>query len=419
MYKPTNKEWSWAMYDFGNSAYALIVMTIFFPLFFAEYVVHGKLTAALWGLSVAVSILLVGLISPLLGAFTDKEAKRKSYFVLFSILAIIGTMVLPFTAYIPSYLGIIIFVFVNFSFGLSLSLYDSFITVVPQEKNVSTTLSGIGWAIGYIGGPLCLLIAWFLMGGKLPADLSDYRTLFLVTGLFFFAFSIWPYLSLPKDTKDNTIPIMKAGLSAFQTVRDTLTSWRNMKQIFVFLLAMYFIMDGLTTMVYFVSLFAKVNLGFTIEQIVQLLLIVQIIGIPATVIMCWLAEKVGEIKLLILCSILWIVISILIFFSSDYVSFRIVAYLTGIVIGSTPAIARGFFGKIIPVEKRAEFFGFNTFAGRIATLVGPLIFGIVSSLWDMRIAILTVIPFFIIGAILLVYLNMNFRRWQSALHRNG
>jgi UMF1 family MFS transporter len=135
--------------------------------------------------------------------------------------------------------------------------------------------------------------------------------------------------------------------------------------------------------------------------------------------MCWLAEKVGEIKLLILCSILWIVISILIFFSRDYVSFRIVAYLTGIVIGSTPAIARGFFGKIIPVEKRAEFFGFNTFAGRIATLIGPLIFGIVSSLWNMRIAVLTVIPFFIVGAILLVYLNVNFRRWQSALHRHG
>lgn len=411
MYKPTNKEWSWAMYDFGNSAYALIVMTIFFPLFFAEYVVHGKLTAALWGLSVAISILLVGLISPLLGAFTDKEAKRKSYFVLFSILAIIGTMVLPFTAHTPSYLGILIFVLVNFSFGLSLSLYDSFITVVPQKKNVSTTLSGVGWAIGYIGGPLCLLIAWFLMGRKLPVDLSDYWTLFLVTGLFFFVFSIWPYRSLPKDSQR---PTVNAGLSAFRTVWNTLHSWRDMKHIFVFLLAMYCIMDGLTTMVYFVSLFAKVNLGFTIEQIVGLLLIVQCIGIPATAMMGWLAEKFGEIKFLILCSILWVIISFLIFFSSDYASFRIVAYLTGIVIGSTPAIARGFLGKIIPVEKRAEFFGFNTLAGRMATLIGPLIFGFVSFLWNMRIAILTAIPFFTLGAILLIYLNMSFRRWQSA-----
>ncbi len=413
MYKPTNKEWSWAMYDFGNSAYALIVMTIFFPLFFAEYVVHGKLTAALWGLSVAISILLVGLISPLLGAFTDREAKRKSYFVLFSIMAIIGTMVLSLTASVPSLFGIAIFVLVNSVFGISLSLYDSFITVVPQDKNVSTTLSGIGWAIGYIGGPLCLLIAWFLMGRKLPVDIWDYRTLFLVTGLFFFAFSIWPYCSLPKD-EITSGPTVNAGLSAFRTVWKTLRSWRDMKHIFVFLFAMYFIMDGLTTVVYFVSLFAKVNLGFSIKQIVVLLLIVQGVGIFATAIICWLAQRFGEIKFLIFCSMIWIVIIFLMFFFSSYRSFVYISALTGIVVGSTPAIARGFLGSIIPVEKRAELFGFNTFASRIATLIGPIIFGIVSSLWNMKIALFTVVPFFAVGVILLVYLGVNFRRWQHA-----
>lgn len=413
MYKLTSKEWSWAMYDFGNSAYALIVMTIFFPLFFAEYVIHGKLTAALWGLSVAVSILLVGLISPFLGAFTDREAKRKSYFVLFSIISIIGTMVLSLTGYIPSFLGILIFVLVNSAFGLSLSLYDSFIAVVPQEKKVSTTLSGIGWAIGYIGGPLCLLIAWFLMGRRLPVDLSDYSMLFLVTGLFFFAFSIWPYYSLPKD-EITPGPSVNVSLSSFRTVWATLRSWRDLKHIFIFLLAMYFIMDGLTTIVYFVSLFAKVSLGFSIEQIVVLLLIVQVVGIFATAIICWLAQRFGEIKFLIFCSMIWIVIIFLMFFFSSYRSFVYISALTGIVVGSTPAIARGFLGSIIPVEKRAELFGFNTFASRIATLIGPILFGITSSLWNMKIALFTVVPFFAVGVILLVYLGVNFRRWQSA-----
>lgn len=412
-YKLTNREWAWAFYDFGNSAYALIVMTLFFPLFFAEYIAPGKFTAALWGASVAISVLLVGLIAPILGAFTDKEAKRKSYFVFFSIIAIVGTMVLPFTAHAPMYLGILIFILVNSSFGISLSLYDSFITAIRQKMSVSTTLSGIGWAIGYIGGPLCLLIAWLLLGRELPVNLSDYKTLFLVTGLFFFGFSLWPYRSLPKDTIDSS-PTVNAGMGALRTVWQTLRLWRKAKHIFVFLIAMYCIMDGLTTMVYFVSLFAKVNLGFTTSQIVVLLVIVQVVGIFATAMMAWLAEKFGEIKFLILCSILWIVIILLIFFSSGYSSFRIIAYLTGIVIGSTPAIARGFLGKIIPVEKRAEFFGFNTLAGRMATLIGPLIFGIVSSLLNMKIAVLTVIPFFIVGAILLVYLNVNFKRWQSA-----
>ena len=411
MYKLTKREWSWAMYDFGNSAYALIVMTIFFPLFFAEYIVPGRLTTTLWGGSVALSIFLVGLIAPLLGAFTDREAKRKSYFVLFSIIAITGTMVLPLTAHIPSYLGILIFVIVNSAFGIALSLYDSFIVVVSQEKKVSTTLSGIGWAIGYFGGPLCLLIAWFLMGRKLPVDLSDYRTLFLVTGIFFFTFSILPFRYLPKDSEESTV---NEGLSPFRAVCQTLLSWRDMKHIFVFLFAMYFIMDGLTTIVYFVSLFAKVSLGFSIEQIVGLLLIVQFVGIFATTFMCWIAEKFGEIRLLIFCSIIWVVIIFLMFFFSSYKSFLYISALTGIVIGSTPAIARGFLGKIIPTEKRAELFGFNTLANRMATLIGPLVFGIAASLWNMRIALFTVLPFFVVGAFLLVYLSMNLKRWQNA-----
>jgi UMF1 family MFS transporter len=411
MYKLTKSEWSWAMYDFGNSAYALIVMTIFFPLFFAEYIIPGKLSTTLWGGSIALSIFLVGVIAPILGAFTDREAKRKSYFILFSIIATTGTMVLSLAAHIPSYLGILLFVIVNSAFGIALSLYDSFIVVVSHKKTVSTTLSGFGYAIGYIGGPLCLLIAWFLMGRKWPADLSDYRTLFLVTGFFFFTFSILPYRYLPKDSNGSSI---KAGLSSFQTVWQTLLSWREMKHIFVFLFAMYFIMDGLTTIVYFVSLFAKVSLEFSIAQIVGLLLTVQFVGIFATAFMCWIAEKFGEIKLLIFCSIMWVVIIFLIFFFSSYRSFLYISALTGIVIGSTPAIARGFLGKIIPTDKRAELFGFNTLASRIATLIGPLVFGITASLWNMKIALLTVLPFFVVGIILLVYLSVNFKRWQNA-----
>ena len=409
MFKFTNREWSWAVYDFGNSAYALIVMTMFFPLFFAEYVVPGQLSPALWGGAVSFSILLVGLISPFLGAYADKETNRKGFFVLFSIIAIMGTIALPFTAYVPSYLGIFIFILVNSAFGLSLFLYDSFIIAVVHEKKVSTTLSGIGWAIGYIGGPLCLLIAYLLMGMKLPTMLKDYQTLFVTTGLFFLFCSVWPFRALPKDEEP---PDDFLGLSAMQIVLNTTRSWRKMKHIFVFLLAMYFIMDGLTTIVYFVSLFAKNGLGFTIEEIVKLLVIVQVVGIFATAIMCWLAERLGEIRLLVFCSVIWVVIVFLMYFNTDYNAYFYISLLTGVVVGSTPAIARGFLGKIVPIDKRAELFGFNSFASRIATLMGPVIFGVVASSWNMKIALLTVIPFFAVGVIMLLYLGANFKRWE-------
>lgn len=191
MYKPTNREWAWAMYDFGNSAYALIVMTIFFPLFFAEYVVSGKLTATLWGSTVAISILLVGLISPLLGAFTDQEAKRKSYFVLFSIIAIIGTMLLPFTAHTPSYLGILIFVLVNSSFGLSLSVRFFYRCSSSGEERIDYAIGH--WLGNWVFGRTFVSSDCMVLNGReiarrsfgLQNIVSCYRVLFLC--LFYMA----------------------------------------------------------------------------------------------------------------------------------------------------------------------------------------------------------------------------------------
>lgn len=405
------REWSWTAYDFGNSAYALIVMTLFFPLFFAEFIGPGKAVLALWGGSVAVSILIVALISPFLGAYADKAAKRKSFFIFFSLTAIIGTIMLPISAYLPIYLGILLFVVVNSAFGFSLFLYDSFLISVVRNKNASTTLSGLAWAIGYIGGPLCLILIYFVLGMNWPETLLDYHIAFLITGLFFLACAFWSFQALPADNKSSQALVTSStALTVFETIR----MWRETRHIFVFLFGMYFIMDGLMTIVYFIALFAKKELGFSLNQIVMLLLIVQSVGIFATALMGWLADRFGELRILILCSAMWVIIVVLMYFNTDYDFYIAIAALTGLVVGSTPAVARGFLGKVVPPEKRAELFGFNSFASRIATLIGPLIFGVVASAWNMKVALFTVIPFFVIGVLILLYLSANFRRWAEA-----
>ena len=264
--------------------------------------------------------------------------------------------------------------------------------------------------MGYIGGPLCLLIIWLLLGQKWPEDLTDYRILFISTGLFFLIFSLWTYCSLPRDEQKQSDPSKKP---TFQMVWQTLHLWKHQKDVFIFLFAMYFIFSGTTTIIYFISLFAKINLKFNINQIVELLLTVQGVGIFATVLVSWLAEKYGEIRYLIICSALWILIIILMFLSDEYRSFLFIAALSGVVLGSTPAIARGYFGKIIPVDQRAEFYGFNTLVSRVAAIIGPLVFGLASSIWDMRIALLTIIPFLLTGVVLLIYLSNKNEEWQK------
>ena len=412
MLKLTSTEMSWSIYDFGNSAYALLVMTIFYPLYFAQYVAPGPNSEAVWGGAVALSILFVGLLSPFLGAYADTKTNRKGIFVFFSIVSILGTMLLPVTGIGPSGLGILTFIAVNFTFGVSLFLYDSFLVVIPHTKQFSTTLSGLGWAIGYIGGPLCLLFAWVILGGRLPANQADYNITFIVTGLFFLLCVIWPFRALPSDIEP---PAHLKGAGFIKTVWNTVWKpWGNKRIIFLFLFSMYFIMDGLTTIVYFVSLFAKKELGFDIGQIVTLLVIVQLVAIPATAVFCWIGEKKGEVRMLILCSIIWCVIVLMMYKLSDYRHYYAISSLTGLVIGSTPALARGFFSKIVPKEKRAELFGFNAFASRIATLIGPVVFGMVASFYNMRTALLTVVPFFSIGVVLLLVLSFNLRTHENA-----
>lgn len=407
MAKFTSIEKAWSFYDFGNSAYALLIMTLFYPLYFSEFVAPGPKSDAVWGGTVALSILLVGLLSPFLGAFSDNNSNRKSFFIFFSLISALGTGFLALTGNGGIQLGAVVFVAVNFSFGVSLFYYDSFLVVVPQDKKVSTTISGIGWAVGYIGGPLCLMFVWLILGFRLPENFSDYNLVFIITALFFFLCVAWPLKILPKDKKRND---ELERINFVKTVWRTITSsWENKKEVFMFLVAMYFIMDGLTTIVYFTALFAKKELGFNIGQIVTLLLVVQFVAIPFTIFFCWVGEKKGEIPMLIFCSFIWCAIVALMYVNNDYGKYFLISALTGLVIGSTPALARGFLSKIIPTEKRAELFGFNSFASRIATIAGPVLFGIFSVKYDMRIALLTVLPFFGIGLLILarLYIMMN------------
>ena len=407
MTKYTTTEKAWFFYDFGNSAYALLIMTLFYPIYFSEFVAPGPKSDAIWGGTVALSILLVGILSPFLGAYSDNKSNRKSFFVFFSLLSALGTALLASTGSGGMHLGAVVFIAVNFSFGVSLFLYDSFLVVIPRDKNISTTVSGVGWAIGYIGGPLCLFFIWVILG-TLPQSHTDYNLVFVLTALFFLFCIVWPLKVLPKDNSEKN---ELENLNFIKTVWLTVSSsWHNKKEVFMFLAAMYFIMDGLITIVYFTALFAKKELGFDIGQIVTLLLIVQFIAVPFTILFCWLGEKKGELPILIICSFIWCIIVALMYFNNDYKQYFVISALTGIVIGSTPALSRGFLSKIIPVEKRAELFGFNSFAGRVATIIGPVLFGILSVKYNMRIALLSVLPFFCIGMLILLRLHIMIKR---------
>ena len=178
---PSKKEvWSWSLYDFANSAYASVIPILLFPLYYKALILGNSPNADLWwGLTVGISVFLAGILSPVIGAWADVTKHRKTAFVLFSLLAIIGTAVLAITGKLAPLMVTLVFIITNTSFNIALTLYDSLMFNVSNKDN-SGRISGLGWALGNAGGMLCTLLVYPFLNGTN----SDYMIIFLMVSIF-------------------------------------------------------------------------------------------------------------------------------------------------------------------------------------------------------------------------------------------
>ncbi len=374
---PAKQALSWAFYDFANSAYSLLIFTFIFPIFFREVIASSN-GDFWWGLAVSSSILLGGIASPVIGAIADYHARRKRKFIFFALCSILGTTLLYFTGPGLLFFSFLLFVVTNLCFEIAQTLYDSFLLHVSTQKTAGT-ISGLGWGLGYLGGiAAMLLLKPFYAGGYAGGSL--YKLTFPLTALFFLLFAL-PTFFLMKEPereakKEPFLFLLKKG---FSTTLQTLKNVKQHKNIAWFLLGFYLFNDALVTIFAFVPIFAKVTLQMDFSEIALLLFIVQLIGFPASVFFGWLSDKKGAKNILLVTLILWCFIIVGISLAETKIFFYVMAILAGCVIGSSQAVARSWYSKIIPWEKRGEFFGFNGFASKIAATTGPLFFGIISS----------------------------------------
>lgn len=391
---------SWAFYDFANSAYTVLILSFVFSIFFREIIAGGTRGDFWWGLAVSISIFLGGIASPIIGAIADHDKRRKRKFVMFGLLSMIGTASLYFTGPNMLLLGLVLFIITNLCFEIAQTLYDSFLLHV-STKETAGRISGLGWGLGYLGGIIAMLaLKPFYEAGY--SNVVLYKLTFPLTALFFFVFALPSFIFIKEHKKiikkEKFLSSIKIGIT------NTLHTIKNIKQnkkIAWFLIGFYILNDALVTLFAFIPIFAKVTLEMTFSEIMVLLLIVQLIGFPATILFGWLSDKIGSKNILLTSIILWAIIVLGISFATSKTFFYITTIPAGFVMGSSQAVARSWFSKIIPKEKMCEFFGFNGFASKIAATTGPLIFGIISSVTaNQRIAVGFIIIYFIISFII-------------------
>ena len=390
---------SWAFFDFANSSYYLLICSFVFPIYFKEVIAGNNMGDFWWGFSISISILLGALFSPIIGAIADYDKKRKRKLIIFTMLSIVGTASLYFTGSNTLLFASLVFIATNFFFEIALTIYNSLLPQVSTKETVGL-ISGFGWGLGYIGGIAAMLILQPLYAGGIENHL--YKFTFPLTALFFLLFSIPAFISIREDaetqTKKSILSLIKIGCSrVFNTIKDI----KKYKDIAWFLLAFYFVNDALVTIFAFVPIYAKTTLSFTVSEITILLLLVQLIGFPATLFFGWLSDKKGSKKILLSTIFIWGMIVILLAVAQTKGLFYFAAISTGLVVGSSQSIARSWLSKIIPPEKEGEFFGFNGFASKISATTGPILFGTISVITaNQRIAMISILPFFIISFII-------------------
>lgn len=390
---------SWAFFDFANSSYYLLIGSFIFPIYFKEVVVGNNSGDFWWGLTLGISILLGAIFSPVVGAIADYDKNRKRKLVFFSILSMIGTASFYFTDSNTLLFTSLIFIATNLCFEIALTIYDSLLVQV-STKETAGRISGLGWGLGYIGGIIAMLLLKPIYDNAIGSDL--YRLTFPLTALFFLLFSLPTFIFIKDDIQTKSIKsffsLIKIGCSS---VYATIKGVKNYKNVSWFLLGFYFLNDALVTIFAFVPIYAKTTLLFSVSEITVLLLLVQIIGFPSSLFFGWLSDKRGSKKILLSTIFMWAMIVILSAFAPTRDLFYFVAILTGLVVGSSQSIARSWLSKIIPPEKRGEFFGFNGFASKISATTGPILFGSISVITaNQRIAMLSILPFFVISFII-------------------
>lgn len=414
----SKKEISWMFYDWANSAYTMVVTSTIMSLYFlssAGAALTGKVadpavTAnAYWGFANSAATLVLVLLSPILGTMADYKGKKKQMFQTFLFTGVIFTALL---AFIPSnqwMLLLVAYVITAIGFAGSNIFYDAFLVDVSEDANMDR-VSSLGFALGYIGSTIpfiiCMVFVVLATLGKAPFSVETaYKISFIITALWWIGFSI-PIL---RDVHQvyGIEPEPHFVRNSFRRLGQTLKEIRKHRHIFTFLLAYFFYIDGVDTIIKMATAYGS-TIGIGSIMLLLILLVTQFVAFPFAIIYGKLAEKFGTKRTLNMGILTYCVICIVAFFMSPErdtktltIMFWVLAMLVGTAQGGIQALSRSYFGRIVPKNQANEFFGFYNIFGKFAAILGPILFGWISlATGKANYGVGSIIILFIVGSII-------------------
>ena len=399
--------WSWAFYDWANSAYSTTVMAGFFPLFFKEYWADpNNPTHSTFYLGMANSIasLVVAALAPLLGSVADQGSAKKKFLILFAFLGVIMTGGLWMVAQGNWQMAVFFYVLATIGFASGNVFYDALLPGLASEERVDV-VSSLGFGLGYLGGGLLFLVNVFMYLKPeifgIPDGATAIKISFLSVAVWWAVFTIPLILFVPEPKNYDTVDFKNAVRMGWIQLVQTFKEIRNMKVVGTFLLAYWFYIDGVDTIIR-MAVDYGMSLNFPGESLIIALLIVQFVAFPAALIYGWLASKIGTKTAIMVGIIAYSFITLLGYFMTEAWHFYVLAILIGLFMGGIQALSRSLYTRIIPPAKSAEFFGFYNMLGKFAAIIGPALMGTIAlATGSARLGILSILLLFILGAFFL------------------
>jgi len=437
---PTKKErWAWYSYDIGNSAYAAVVILAIYAAYFKGHVVGGAEGSRLWGISVGIAMLVVAVTSPVLGVIADFAGSKKKFLLFYTIMACSATALLYFVEKGDIFIGMLFFILAEIGYRSGQVFYNSLLPEIAEQEEMGR-VSGYGWAIGLMGGIVCLFLVLALV--MLNEGTWIVRFSLVITAVYFAIFASPLFLWLRERAEPEPMPEGENYITiAFKRLKKTVSTVREYREFIKYIIAFLIYNDGILMMLNFAAIFGAVMFGLDQQQIIIFMIIVQVTSIVGAYVSGWMADRFSGKASLVTFILLMIASVIGLFFNETEVGFYIVGGVAGLALSAVQAVSRAMVGILAPPGRSAEFYGFFAVAGRTSSFIGPTIYGIVAAeaalwfeaqgaqasfLWfkaldngapfaeqlGQRVAILPVIAFLVVGLVLLLFVNEKRAREQ-------
>lgn len=405
----TKEENSWMFYDWANSAYSIIITTAVFPLFYKAAAMKAGVSAsdstAYLGYTIAIATFILAMVSPILGTIADYKGLKKRFFTFFFILGLISTATL---AFIPSDQWLLLLIFYTLTaIGSSGSnvFYDAFITDVTTEDRMNR-VSSRGFGLGYIGStiPFIISIAIIILAqnGVLPFSTTiASKIAFLITAVWWGIFTIPMLKNVYQRYGIEREP--KPIVNSFKRLGNTLKEIRKYRALFLFLLAYFFYIDGVGTIITMSTAYGS-DLGITSTNLLIILFATQVVAAPFAILYGRLAERFTGKTMLYVGICVYIIVCIYAYFLKTTLDFWILAMLVATSQGGIQALSRAYFAKLVPKKNANEFFGFYNIFGKFASIMGPLLVAVTAQVTgNSASAVFSLVILFIIGITILFF----------------